>query len=992
MGGPGATRIVSQQNRFRIIRIGPEVVDNRQLFTTITLCLLLFFVFQFLDPFGMKKPAVDPLAVRAEAARKDQELLVPTFEPRKFLTLGSLAPDSNQCLLATFDSQGAAVRRIELVQRDAQGRFLTREIEDKTGYLGYLELLDGPEPGCQIQTLPLGSPLTLAQGGDVAKLPVRVGDHLLSVAGQAIESDADLTQVLSETKGGQTVEVVLARALPLAALLEGSGPDATTLPPATPENAAPENAAPENVGEVDTAAPGQPPVQPQVPLADAPPVPLDEASPLDEGGALDNPAQESGGAVVAADPLQALSAEPQPAEAASQAPLVSWEQFSVTVTLMDRPKKLLGPEYRFGTEADVPYPGTLDFTLVDASNVDWRDLDLAMRRGNWQASQGVDPVDGRPFVAFTYTLPPAAIKRLNSSSAYLSGIEVDDQALPPDAAAGAEPAPAGNPAPAGKPAGSITVVKRYKLPQVPAEQLYDPAAAGYHIDLDVAIYNTTPSPKSLAYRLNGPVATAIEGWWYQIKLHGGFWKIGYAAGARDIITSTAADPYDFHGRAEMTSEFRKGNSYPLISAENPEPGRSIKFVAVDNLYFASAVMPALPGANAAVESPETPIMVDPLKADPWTIYSAFGGPVGVVPPTGRDEMKADISFRLYDTIDVLPQGMDEVPSVDSPAFTPTQSFRLFAGPKREELLAKYGLQDAVSFGWFGLFSQPLCWLLHAFYYIFRNYGIAIVALTILVRLLMMPISRQAVVSAQMMQALGPEIKKIKEQYPDDMEKQGTAQRELFRRAKYNPLGGCGIMFLQLPIFIGLYRGLSVDFELRDQALIPGVEWCSNLAAPDQLFNWSGYLPEFLAGESGWLGPYFNLLPIITIVLFIFQQKMFTPPPTDEQQAMMQKMMSFMMIFMGFMFFKVPAGLCLYFITSSIWGLVERVFIPKPQLSQSMLDGLGLEAGGKTVPGTIDGKVIKSSAGATRMDDQAKRAQRDQQRERQKRLRDKRNDV
>jgi YidC/Oxa1 family membrane protein insertase len=140
------------------------------------------------------------------------------------------------------------------------------------------------------------------------------------------------------------------------------------------------------------------------------------------------------------------------------------------------------------------------------------------------------------------------------------------------------------------------------------------------------------------------------------------------------------------------------------------------------------------------------------------------------------------------------------------------------------------------------------------------------------------------------------------------------------------------MFLQLPIFIGLYRCLSVDIELRQAPLIPGISWCSNLAGPDMAWRWQESLPDFLTfltSETGWLGPYLNVLPIITIVLFIWQQKMFTPPATDEQTRMQQKMMQYMMIFMGILFFKVPAGLCVYFVASSLWGIGERKILPPP---------------------------------------------------------------
>ena len=180
-----------------------------------------------------------------------------------------------------------------------------------------------------------------------------------------------------------------------------------------------------------------------------------------------------------------------------------------------------------------------------------------------------------------------------------------------------------------------------------------------------------------------------------------------------------------------------------------------------------------------------------------------------------------------------------------------------------------------------------------------------------------------------MQELQPEIKRIAEKYKNNVEARTKAQQELFKKHNYNPLAGCLPVFLQLPIFMGLYRSLSVDVELRQAPLLSeSIRWCSNLSAPDMLWYWEPYLPAMLAAPSGWLGPYLNVLPLITIGLFLWQQKMFMPPPTDEQSAMQQKMMQYMMIFMSFMFFKVASGLCLYFIASSLWGIAERKLLPK----------------------------------------------------------------
>ena len=97
-----------------------------------------------------------------------------------------------------------------------------------------------------------------------------------------------------------------------------------------------------------------------------------------------------------------------------------------------------------------------------------------------------------------------------------------------------------------------------------------------------------------------------------------------------------------------------------------------------------------------------------------------------------------------------------------------------------------------------------------------------------------------------------------------------------------------------------------------------------------LYNWSPLVPGWMSSGSGMfgLGPYFNGLPIITIILFLWQQNKMMPPAADETAAAQQKMMKFMMVFMGVMFFKVASGLCLYFIASSLWGMAERAFLPK----------------------------------------------------------------
>ena len=133
--------------------------------------------------------------------------------------------------------------------------------------------------------------------------------------------------------------------------------------------------------------------------------------------------------------------------------------------------------------------------------------------------------------------------------------------------------------------------------------------------------------------------------------------------------------------------------------------------------------------------------------------------------------------------------------------------------------------------------------------------------------------------------------------------------------------------------MGLYRSLATDVELRQAPLFTSaIRWCSNLAAPDMMLDWSGFMPGFLVAPEGWLGPYLNLFPLLTIGLFLWQQKLFMPPAVDEQAKMQQQVMKYMMFFMALMFFKVPCGLCLYFMRQVSGELLNDFCSPQRSLA------------------------------------------------------------
>lgn len=634
----------------------------------------------------------------------------------------------------------------------------------------------------------------------------------------------------------------------------------------------------------------------------------------------------AGEPITSSEDLNEMLASTKPGDSVQIVVKRDGKTITQTVTLTEKPIELIRPENTRVSEGfDLPESFVLALVKTRPElDKPWPDLDLDMRSKAWELDSARTNASQ---IALTRTI----------SNAQLAKFEL---------------------------AGPIVVSKIYSLPDLPAEQIYDLDSKTFHLNLTVEIRNESDVAQKLAYELDGPAGATTEAWWYTMKIHGRSSAIGYVAGARDVVGGNQDDSFVFFGGPEIVDG--AADDPPVVNficdpyQESPE-ARQLLFAGVDTQYFNISLIPT------ATE--EQPFEVNSV--------SAFINGSVVLPDNVRLQKLVDCTFQMVKSI--------EIP----PGQTYSHTFEVFAGPKEQSLLYEYGLGEVETFGWFAWFSKPLLWLLHFFYFItFKfSYGIAIIMLTVLVRCFMIPFSRKAAINGQMMQHLQPQMMAIKEKYPEDMQKQSQAQRELFSKYNYNPLSGCLPMFIQLPIFIGLYRGLSVDIALRDKPLIPGLSWCSDLSAPDQLFYWKDWMPTMLGDETGWLGPFFNILPIATMVLFMFQQKLFMPKAVDDQQKMMQSMMSIMMPIMGLMFFKVPAGLCLYIITSSLWGIVERLMLPKPVLDTSKFDDLG-DGGSSTLAkstqpgdGGSDFASLQNKAQAERQE--RKRADA----ERQKRLRD-----
>jgi YidC/Oxa1 family membrane protein insertase len=457
---------------------------------------------------------------------------------------------------------------------------------------------------------------------------------------------------------------------------------------------------------------------------------------------------------------------------------------------------------------------------------------------------------------------------------------------------------------------NLELVKQYRLKKGKVSDTKPVTADDYryHMEMSTIVRNLDEKPHEIALRQEGLNGISLEGWWYPTKLSPHFFS---APGARDVIVGDKQKNYSISMTRALVDHAKKNPTDPdfsLFGPQDVQSKRDLAYIGLDTQVFTAAMLPA-------EGSPES--MQDLQKAKAKVLNNKIQDASGF----DRNRQQAyNTEFWFVTRSKTL------APNEEFAA-----NYQIFAGPKSPELLAAYGMDEAIEYGWdiFRFFAVKLGWILHFFYYVVGNYGLAIVMLTVMVRSLMFPVSRRMAVNAQKMQSIQPEMSKLKEALKEEPTKMMAAQQLLLKKAGINQLAGCLPALIQLPIVIGLYRCVSVDVALRQQPLIPGIEWCSNLAGPDMMLDWHSWMPDFIAGRgSGWFGPYLNILPLITISLFIIQQKILMPKATDEQTRTAQQMMMIMTIFMGVLFFRVPAGLCIYFITSSTWSLIERFLIKK----------------------------------------------------------------
>lgn len=444
------------------------------------------------------------------------------------------------------------------------------------------------------------------------------------------------------------------------------------------------------------------------------------------------------------------------------------------------------------------------------------------------------------------------------------------------------------------PDGSFVVTKKFRLNKGDPKQRENDFT-GYLLDVSLSFENLTDQERTVRYDLQGPAGLPMENLentriYTEVKV--GTLPNSAVPDKISPIVMSAAKVVDQYDAAAIAAAENK----PVNIETWRDP---LRYAGVDTQFFTALFL--FSGQLADSDKDGKP-----------DSYFEFVRPTVLHRDPKRKEL-SDISLQFRSRPIALPA-----------KGTATEEFQIYLGPKRMDLLRPLHAEGSLNFGMTAPVVKVMLWILGGFHHIFHApYALAIVLLTVVVRGLMFPISRKQAIGAAIMKEISPKLTELKKKYEKEPEKFIGAQQELFRKYKYNPFAGCLPVMLQLPIFVGLYDALHYSVDLRLARLL----WIDNLAAPDALFP----LP-FRVPLLGWTE--FNLLPFVTLGLFLVQQKLFMPPATTDEQKMQYKMMNFMMIFMGVMFYHVPAGLCLYFIASSLWGITERKLLANVKMPTS----------------------------------------------------------
>lgn len=428
-----------------------------------------------------------------------------------------------------------------------------------------------------------------------------------------------------------------------------------------------------------------------------------------------------------------------------------------------------------------------------------------------------------------------------------------------------------------------------------------------------------------------------------------------------VVKRYTLAPHSFAMDMGMTFESLNGQDVRLVAEESgpvgirrEDPRSDYRKMFVVNTEKGRAVPTKWTHAELAKKT--EPAEVGSATPIIWTalVDKYFGAITAPIKATGTQQVIANVRLFTYskNTQDTGNLAMDMVspPITAAPGKPASLDFNLYAGPKDLTLFAEnslyasrdYGLLSSAEYAWctFSSLGDVMTSLLH---WLNRwiwphNYGVAIIILVLLVRLIMHPLTKHQQITMTRMQQrqaeIAPKIEAAKKRLANDRQQLQVETMRIYREAGINPasqMAGCLPMLIQMPIWVALYSALNYDIQLWHA---PFIWWMHDLSAPDALVQWAN--PVNIPLISWFIGPVdkLNILPIFLAVAMYLQQK-FTPKPKPAegtspeqlaQQQQMQKMMGFMMIFMGLLFYNMPSGLCLYIMASSAFGVLEQIRI------------------------------------------------------------------
>jgi len=405
----------------------------------------------------------------------------------------------------------------------------------------------------------------------------------------------------------------------------------------------------------------------------------------------------------------------------------------------------------------------------------------------------------------------------------------------------------------------------------------------YQIDMDVSFHN----PSSQEIRMGG----------YSLLWGGGITKDEMLTDA-DITSEGPKALLWTESRPKLIKHWRTSGfaCFKGRHVKDPEQEGPIYWVALSSKYFVAAL---IPGADQWWTDPA-------LSGKRYAILSDVEE--SSAPGKGLWE-----SWGLASTIALIRPGFP-IPAGQSVS----HSFRIYAGPEKWDILRSVkGLDESkknlelgkiINFGTFSFLGKATLWLLNIFYKATRNYGIAIILLTILINIMFFPITQRSFKSMGKMQELQPRIKELQKKYRDDPQQLQKETLKVYKRYGVNPMSGCLPLLIQMPVFWALFTTLRGAIELRGAVFIPG--WVPDLSLPDTVARIAGFP--------------INILPLLMTGTMLIQQFYFGTGTSGTTQN--NKAMAFMPVIFAFIFYGMPSGLVVYWLFNNILSIGRQYLL------------------------------------------------------------------